>query len=144
MRRGAGLVKGDGARSRLQGRRVFCRIVGEPSRGVASGQVSYGMRVQSVGPERAGDGTESVMMTLGYLWARLMHADVGGGGDGVVRQQPQCIKPGKYGSCGSRMRKGCVVLFFFFLLSSVCSRTDQGVSGSVGDRENVVDGLCQV
>lgn len=46
------------------------------------GQVSLGMRVQSVGPERAGDGTESVMMTPGYLWARLMHADVGGGGGG--------------------------------------------------------------
>ena len=42
------------------------------------------MRVQSVGPERAGDGTESVMMTPGYLWARLMQADVGGGGGGVV------------------------------------------------------------
>lgn len=79
----------------MQGRREFCRIVEEPSRGVASGQVSLEMRVQSVGPERAGDGTESVMMTPGYLWARLMHADVGGGGgDGVVRQaarfEPRC------------------------------------------------------
>lgn len=60
---------------------MFCRIVGELSRGVArGGQVSLEMRVQSEGPERAGDGTESVMMTPGYLWARLMHADVGGGG----------------------------------------------------------------
>lgn len=51
------------------------------------------MRVQSVGPERAGDGTESVMMTPGYLWARLMHADVGsGGGGGVVRQAAR-VKP---------------------------------------------------
>lgn len=66
----------------MQGRREFCRIVEELSRGVASGQVSLGMRVQSEGPERAGDGTESVMMTPGYLWARLMHADVGGGGGG--------------------------------------------------------------
>jgi hypothetical protein len=45
---------------------------------------------KSVGPERAGDGTESVMMTLGYLWARLMHADVG---DGVVRQAGQSRTP---------------------------------------------------
>lgn len=83
MRRGAGLVKGETGRGRrLQGRREFCRIVEEPSRGVASGQVSLEMRVQSVGPERAGDGTESVMMTPGYLWARLMHADVGSGGGG--------------------------------------------------------------
>lgn len=54
------------------------------------------MRVQSVGPERAGDGTESVMMTPGYLWARLMHADVDGGGGGGVGEtkwpesDPEC------------------------------------------------------
>lgn len=92
------------------------------------------MRVQSVGPERAGDGTESVMMTPGYLWARLMHADVGGGG-GVVRQAAR-VKPrcDELGFSDSRMRKGFVILFFFFL-SSVCSRTGQEVSGSVGDRE---------
>lgn len=95
------------------------------------------MRVQSVGPERAGDGTESVMMTPGYLWARLMHADVGGGGGGggVVRQAAR-VKPrcDKLGFSDSRMRKGCVIVFSFFL-SSVCSRTGQEVSGYVGDRE---------
>ena len=140
MRRGAGLVKGDGARLRLQGRQVFCRIVEELSRGVASGQVSLGMRVQSVGPGRAGDGTESVMMTPGYLWARLMHADVGGG-DGVCGETAARVEPRCDGFCDSGIAQGMRSCLFF--LSSVCNRTGQGVSGSVGDRENVVEGLCQ-
>lgn len=94
MRRGAGLVKGDEARSRLQGRREILpnrRGAQQRCRQRWSSLVKCGCK--SVGPERAGDGTESVMMTPGYLWARLMHAGVGGGVDGVVRQAGQSRNP---------------------------------------------------
>lgn len=59
----------------------------------------------------------------------------------VVRQAAR-VEPRCDGFCSSGIAQGMRSCLFF--LSSVCSRTDQGVSGSVGDRESVVEALCQV